>query len=634
MGNMQDYGLAVFNEQGANVLADELFTPKLIGTMVLKCDGRFGLWVRNEAGEWLDNNDARYNIPLGALRGRGRPEPPYTWGKPIQEKMHERFPDRFSWRYQFALYGSADRDQAGLPLLPAVIHGWGGKPCDHTKLKMAQLLVSSVVSGQDLQSARIFHALEKGRDIPKNWSRRVEDYRFLPPTGLPCAVTFRSTSLDPADPTAGFGLVAYLGGLLEVEMTANTQIELHFYDMAGIPQDYFAKCSNVMRPESYGLAVFDDEPPMMQYAMPVHAANNGFSQRLEFGQMERARYFFADTDSDWRLIRRNMVRALEHGEHTHNRRILAAFLEGSADAPLRYERYNTASRRLRLLSNADTVKKGTQLKRQIMRVRDRDCALYTLQAGHDYAKVCTPAQHAAGGLFVRPGGGAAEQAAGVGRFSRFENQIGNVPLFRPSENTVSDTYKSLWANPAKLKIQMVPTTGANGKTVWLPEAGANNPKLDAIYRNPVKLKELNDAFQQQKWGLQLAYSSAAGVPLNYEVPNPDYDADRAAQDMAKLRAERLEMLKLEAESWLEHSEAAMKEMDDRFQAWKGLRDFLDSAIDTTESDMSFTFPFFGMPAYRHSGDRLEMLQYLSLLNPATKLPDYLPENWLLCRTPD
>lgn len=629
---MQDYGLFVFNEQGTNVLASELFTPKLIGTMVLKRDGGTDLWVRNESGEWLNNNDGRYNLPLRELRGRGRPEPPYTWGKPIQERMHERFPDQFSWRYQFALYGATNPDEAGAALLPAVIHGWGGKPRDDAKLQMAQLLVSSVVSGQDLQSARILHALQKGQTLPKNWDGLSGNPAHMPPTGLPCAVTFRSTSLNPADPTAGFGLVVYLGGLLEVEMTANTQIELHFYDMAGIPQDYFAKCSNVMQPESYGLAVFDYEPAMTQYAMPVHVANNGFAQRLEFGQMERARYFFADTDNG-RLTRRSMVRALERGEHADNRRKLAAFLEGSADAPLRYERYNTASRRLRLLSNADTVKKGTQLERQIVRVRNRDCALYTLQAGHDYAKVCTPAQHAAGGLFSRPSGGAAEQAAGVGRFSRFENQIGNVPLSRQPESTVSDTYQSLWANPAKLKIQMVPTTGANGKTVWLPEAGANNPKLDAIYRDPAKLKELNDAFQQQKWGLQLAYSSATGVPLNYDIPNPDYDADRAAQDMAKLRAERLEMLKLDAQSWLEHSEASMRELDNRFQAWKGLRDFLDAVADTTESDMSFVLPFFGMPAYRHSGDRLEMFQYLSLLWPETKLPDYLPANWLLCRTP-
>lgn len=632
MGNMQDYGLAVFNGQGANVLASELFTPKLIGTMVLKRDGGTGLWVRNEAGEWLANDDGRYNIPLRELRGRGQPEPRYTWGKPIQERMHERFPEQFSWRYQFALYGSANPDEAGAPLLPAVIHGWGSKPRDDAKLQMAQMLVSSVVSGQDLQSARILHALQKGRTLPKNWDGRSGDPVRMPSSGLPCAVTFRSTSLNPADPAAGFGLVTYLGGLLEVEMTANTQIELHFYDMAGIPQDYFAKCSNVMQPESYGLAVFDYEPAMTQYAMPVHAADNSFSQRLEFGQMERARYFFANTGNG-RLTRSSMVQALERGEHAAGRRKLAEFLEGSADAPLRYERYNTASRRLRLLSNADTVKKGTQLERQIVRVRNRDCALYTLQAGHDYAKVCTPAQHAAGGLFSRPGGGAAEQAAGAGRFSRFENQIGNVPLSRQPESTVSDTYQSLWANPAKLKIQMVPTTGANGKTVWLPEAGANNPKLDAIYRDPAKLKELNDAFQQQKWGLQLAYSSATGVPLNYEIPNPDYDAERAAQDMAKLRAERLEMLKLDAESWLERSEAGMKELDSRFQAWKGLRDFLDAVADTTESDMSFALPFFGMPAYRHSDGKLEMFQYLSLLQPETKLPDYLPANWLLCSMP-
>ena len=39
MATSTDYGLAVYNEQGVNVLASNLFCPKLIGSLTLRLHG-------------------------------------------------------------------------------------------------------------------------------------------------------------------------------------------------------------------------------------------------------------------------------------------------------------------------------------------------------------------------------------------------------------------------------------------------------------------------------------------------------------------------------------------------------------------------------------------------------------------
>ena len=39
MATSTDYGLAVYNEQGVNVLASNLFCPKLIGSLTLRLRG-------------------------------------------------------------------------------------------------------------------------------------------------------------------------------------------------------------------------------------------------------------------------------------------------------------------------------------------------------------------------------------------------------------------------------------------------------------------------------------------------------------------------------------------------------------------------------------------------------------------
>ena len=75
MATSTDYGLAVYNGQGVNVLAKNLFCPKLIGSMTLRLRGLDrplqNLTVLAADGRELPIDDASRNLPLKKLLERG-----------------------------------------------------------------------------------------------------------------------------------------------------------------------------------------------------------------------------------------------------------------------------------------------------------------------------------------------------------------------------------------------------------------------------------------------------------------------------------------------------------------------------------------------------------------------------------
>ncbi|WP_125940174.1 hypothetical protein [Neisseria dumasiana] len=55
-------------------------------------------------------------------------------------------------------------------------------------------------------------------------------------------------------------------------------------------------------------------------------------------------------------------------------------------------------------------------------------------------------------------------------------------------------------------------------------------------------------------------------------------------------------------------------------------------VDDTGRRMAVLLPFWGGMGHRHSNDKLELFN--RQLGAPTGTPEYLPENWLMCRSPD
>ena len=148
MATSTDYGLAVYNEQGVNVLASNLFCPKLIGSLTLRLRGSNQsdqLRVVAADGSELLLEDASRNQSLKKLLERGLRQGGEAHSAGMLRTRGGTIRTACTTRFEFSLYGG---EQDSEPLLPAVIHGWGSG-FDASKWEKARRLVHSVVSGQD-----------------------------------------------------------------------------------------------------------------------------------------------------------------------------------------------------------------------------------------------------------------------------------------------------------------------------------------------------------------------------------------------------------------------------------------------------------------------------------------------------
>lgn len=627
-----DYGLAIYGETGINLIGGNLLSPKLAGRLKLRQKDLGRLFVVREDGQELTADNDAHNFSLNDLRGEHARRYAYrqrTISKPrTEEEMAEVLTQAdVSYRYQFSLYGN---NVNRVPLLPAVIHGWGVAPKDVRKLNYADLLVKSVISGVDLEMAR---ALKAGRQY---W--RQQGYNgmsqaeyaadtFDMQTGLPVTVTFRSTPIRDGAPF-GFGSVTTTGGFLYIEMSPFTEMDICFYETVGIPHEYFAKCSNVLQSDAFGLVAYSYEPPLMKYAQPAVDPVEAFGRALEhtglnFGTIVRGKYFFAPN-------RNTGLSGLKKGldnEDGAARRDLAAFLEGDENAPLRYEKYNNASLRLRLMSNLGKLKKGAQV--QVADAGFGNGVIYTVRAGHDYAKVHSMLQH---GSFTvgHSDGGVMNAIGGATAHSAFERSFANRPqAVRPPD--IADDYNGAPWNPT-YTLRRADLTHLPGMDYYTPILKQSN---NAALGNPSLLDEINKFIYDKTWRIQRMFNTVFKInPVVGKVPNADYSPAEALKRQEALqqyqaRVEEAEALReLDGTASKAEYERIQRELSQRL----GLLELIDNILDETERIHADIFPFWYGVGFRHSNDKLEMFRFR--LGTTTQEPEYLPENWLMCRAPD
>lgn len=646
MATSTDYGLAVYNGQGVNVLAKNLFCPKLIGSMTLRLRGLDrplqNLTVLAADGRELLIDDASRNLPLKKLLERGLRQGAELHAAGMMRTRGGTLRTACTMRFEFSLYGG-ERDSA--PLLPAVIHGWGGG-YDAAKWEKARRLVHSVVSGQDWQLARLLNKLRYGggrpADYPKyrlDWVQSQELGRGLA-TGLPVTMTFRSRALSATDSPQteldGFGLVSCCGGRLYVEMSPNTEITVHFYELAGIPWEYFAQCSTVEPPPSYGLVVYRYEPAPMKFVMTVGDTGDmfGMTQQpspFEMGYIDRGSYAFV---SDKPLTLDGLAQRIGQ-ENTAVKRQMSQLFEGDPDKPLRYEVLNNARPYLRLLSNNASVRKG-----QAITVRNdtraNQGAIYTVRGGHDYSKVCNMLAHGAAGLFKLPGGGLLNAIGGTMAHSAFERSMSNRPLYVRGPN-VPDDYKGAPWNP-KVPLRMSDVYKRAGLDYYAPQ---HKPSWDELMGNPSVLDKFNNFLNNSTWSLQRAFNLLFKLnPVVAYEDNANYSPEEAAKRRRDLRMQKERYNEAESqrefETWGGWDVEAQKEIQAATAGQKALMDLIDLVLDSPEENRSDQLPFWGGQGFRHSDDKLEVYKYVSIKSDgkAYQPPEYVPENWILCRLPE
>ncbi|OSI06790.1 Uncharacterised protein [Neisseria animaloris] len=623
-----EYGLAIYGETGLNVLGANLLSPKLVGRLKLRQKQLGQLFVVTADGKELPSNDSSRNLSLDDLRGAGM-ENAYNTRQSTKPRDVEEIAEvrtEATHRYQFSLYGCS---VSGAPLLPAVIHGWGGG-FDRKKLEMAELLVKSVVSGVDLQMAR---ALKAGQEHwRKNGYNGMGDALSMSAaldmqTGLPVTVTFRSTATAAGD-RHGFGGVSVVGGLLYVEMTPFTEMDICFYETVGIPWEYFEKCSTLNHAPRFGIACYTFDPPTMKYAQPATDPAELFGKAQKFtglnmGSIVRGEYFFAPNLN-------NTLVGLQAGldaQDSSARRKLALFLEGDAVAELKYEKYSNAGLRLRLITNLDATKKGQQVSSRASGFPNG--IVYTIRAGHDYAKVHSMLQHGCltAGL---SGGGVLNALGNVGAYSAFERSFANRPRnVRPP--SIPDDYNGAPWNPGY-------TLRRSGLD-HLPGMDYYTPILkqspQAALGNPTLLDEINKFIYNKTWKIQRWFSIIFKMDdVVGTLPNANYSPEEAKRRQEALQEYRQELDTAEALAELNGTaaEAEYKRIQNELSQRLGLLELIDNVLDDTERRIADLLPFWGGMGHRHSNDKLELFN--RQLGAPTGTPEYLPENWLMCRSPD
>ena len=644
---MDDYGLAMYNAEGLNVLSKHLYCPKLIGSVtfrqrqVLRRPGG-DLTVVAADGREIGMGDRSLNVTLDALRGRGIQRFMRDAGRgrrPFRDAGGDMVTDR-TYRYEFSLYGAGGPATVGL--LPAVIHGWGSG-YDGDKFDKAERLVWSVFSGQDIQLASLLGKAPRGENDPQFPQYQLSEFRpgtgkDSVCTGLPVTMTFRSTILDKnniTSPTDGFGLVSCAGGWLYVEMTANTELTVHFYDLAGVPWEYFAQCSTVEPPPSYGLVAYRYEPMPIKYVMTAEERSDmfGHSHRgapLEMGNIPRAQYVAMPARTKptlWHLMQQVKT------DDPTARRQLSELFEGDPDKPLRYEVFNNARPYLRLLSNSEETRKGQAIT--VEGVPGTNGCIYTITGGHDYRQVCNPLAHGSAGQFKLPGGGLMNAVGGAGSHSMLERSFSNAPL-RVNAPRVPDDYRGAPWNPT-VSLRMSDAYKAMGWDYYAPQY---NMSRDEMLGSPRVLDRVGDWVFRNTWNLQrVANVLFKRDPVTMTIPNPDYSPDEAMKRQQARQRYREAFNEAESqrefETWGGWDVEAQKEIQQEVSARLKWLELIDEVLDSTEEDLADIFPFWANHGYRHSDDRLEVYKYVSLKHNSNVYnpPEYVPENWILCRLP-
>ena len=180
-----------------------------------------------------------------------------------------------------------------------------------------------------------------------------------------------------------------------IDMAGGTDLEVYFYETAGLPYEYLNKCSTAIDYNPYGLASYDYSPQQINYVMPkkgsVAEVNDGYNRSVTFsdlvvGKMDRSRWFFTHESPNRRFYPETVpaiIDALRNGENKEKRKKLTRFLEGDENAPLKYEQYDSSSLPLKLMGT--TAQNGGTVKRRVSGV-----GLFYEVSGIDLSKAAQP----------------------------------------------------------------------------------------------------------------------------------------------------------------------------------------------------------------------------------------------------
>ena len=648
--NDEDWGFAIYNEAGVDLVNFGLFTPKYIGKLHLSLPEGGGelnnLRVVSNSGREVSVTDGSLNVPFISLMERGR-EPDRASGALISSYLFTA-PNN-GIRIILPLYGSSGIGVKNRGLIPAVIHGWGSG-YSQEKFEMATLMCNALKSGSDIMHASLEMKHIDGllsADEKSNYvtglpyaNGRAENYN---PTGLPITASFRSTSIGTSE-VAGFSAVSLGCGYMVIDMAGGTDLEVYFYETAGLPYEYLNKCSTAIDYNPYGLASYDYSPQQVNYVMPkkgsVAEVNDGYNRPVTFsdlvvGKMDRSRWFFTHEPSGKRFFPETVpaiIDALRNGENKEKRKKLARFLEGDENAPLKYEQYDSSSLPLKLMG-AVTQNGGT------VRRRVSQSGLFYEVSGIDLSKAAQPVgmlgwDNAALYKTGLPDG------FGAGVHSLFQSKQDGSSYY-PMLPNPQDTFK--WDLNKVNSYQPIlnyrysnviaDKSDGGGLTGW--------QKVNADLANTFNARMASNlpySYRQFNKAQSVAHVSRSKeiVWASYTNPLPGssyYDAAMRAAESQAMQLARQTEARLEEVSRAFEEKIEAELLDSEINAFKSKMGLLEqlSKIANENSSKSWQDPFWGAWAYRHS-DKLELYCAAREALPETTTP--LPENWLCCVKPD
>ena len=647
--NDEDWGFAIYNEAGVDLVNFGLFTPKYIGKLHLSLPegdgGLNNLRVVSNSGREVSVTDGSLNVPFMSLMERGR-EPDRASGALYSGYLFTA-PNN-GVRMILPLYGSSGISSRTKGLIPAVIHGWGSG-YNQEKFEMATLMCNSLKSGSDIMHASLEMKHIDGQLSAEEKSNYATGLPYAGniagnynPTGLPITASFRSTRIG-VNELAGFSAVSLGCGYMVIDMAGGTDLEVYFYETAGLPYEYLNKCSTAIDYNPYGLASYDYSPQTINYVMPkkgsVAEVNDGYNRSVTFsdlvmGKMDRSRWFFTHESPNRRFYPETVpaiIDALRNGENKEKRKKLTRFLEGDENAPLKYEQYDSSSLPLKLMG-AVTQNGGT-VKRRVSGV-----GLFYEVSGIDLSKAAQPVgmlgwDNAALYKTGLPDG------FGAGVHSLFQEKQSGA--YYPMLPNPQDTFK--WdlnrVDPYQPILNyrysnvIVDKSDGGGLTGWqkVNADSANTFNARMASNLPYSYRQFNKA-------QTVAHVSRSKeiVWASYTNPLPGsayYDSAMRAAESQAMQLIRQTEARLEEVSRAFEEKMEAELLDSEINAFKSKMGLLEqlSKIANENSSRSWQDPFWGAWAYRHS-DKLELYCAAREALPETTTP--LPDNWLCCVKPN
>lgn len=653
------WGFSIYNEAGIDLVNFGLFTPKYIGKLHLRLresggDPLGNLRIVAENGREVGINDGSLNVRfLDLIAKRLDPTP---------ERPSGFMPGAFRFtapnngiRMMLPILDRStlalDYTSIKFGLLPAVIHGWGSG-FDKEKMDMAVLLCRSLKSGSDILHAHLEMKHQDGTLTDEEKSKYVtgveyvwDRYEYLP-TGMPFTASFRSTRIGNHD-LAGFSAVNLGCGYMVVDMAGGTDLEIYFYETAGLPYKYLCKCSTVLEYQPYGLSFYHPEPQELNYVMAKKGSqaevNDGFNRSVTFsdlvvGKVERSRWFFSRTPESSRYFPDTVpaiIDTLKNGENSENRRKLAKFLEGDENAELKYSQYDSSMQPLKLLG-APNPNESVVVKRS-----DSNGIFYTLSGGN-LSKAAQPVG-IMGWDNIELHRIGLPDGFGAGVHSLFQNKPAKSPYF-PLLPTPADTFK--WELD---KIEPYQPVLNYRYSNMVADTNIYDKQFDLTGWQKLKVGAANLFNSRMASNLTYSYrqfnkaQAIAHVPRSTDIvlghyKNPVSETNYYDGEIREAERRAIEA-RLRVEARREH-EAAMWETQmeaDRWDAeineFKAKMDMLEqiAKIVNTNNSQYWQMPFWGMWSYRHSDD-LELFCAVSESIEETRVP--LSDQWLCCRRPD